>query len=157
MIGVVGNVLQLIQSASAVIELVRDVYNSTSATSRDIEDVAKTYSTLRDLTAGLAGAGHGSQGNPAPHQENLRELAATCSDKCCQLVKLAEKLKATRQGKLKWIDTIRAVVIIYWFEPDVRKLEKEIQKVQCSMVLVISAITGYSPSHISSVPHQLTR
>ncbi|OIW27213.1 hypothetical protein CONLIGDRAFT_418324 [Coniochaeta ligniaria NRRL 30616] len=141
-IGLAMNMVQLFQTISSIVSTAREVYNSASGSSRDVEAIKQKYSTLQKLHAELGAADHSGTGTEASYPDkSLMELAATCNEKCSQLVEYAGKLAVTRQGKFKWISVIRVVALTFWFQSDVKNLAREISEVQARIVFRICCLT----------------
>lgn len=110
-ISLAGNVVQFTQTASTVVCLVRDLYNSTSGSSGDVERIKETYSMLQDIHTRLKPGGapvHGPEATAnRPEEEDLIKLAARCEAKCAELVNFAAKQSIRRRGRLRGISMIR--------------------------------------------------
>jgi hypothetical protein len=159
-ISLAGNVIQFTQTASAVVRLVRDLYSSTTGSCGDVEGIEETYTTLRKAHARLKATGAATDGPgrraAIGDEEELIRLAARCEVKCSQLVKLAGKLNVHHHGRLRGISVIRVVALTFTSEPELKKLEKEINDIQTAMVLIVCLLTRYRQTTMSFAVLRLT-
>jgi hypothetical protein len=132
-----GNILQCIDSSSKIVSKFKEIYRSTSGTTKDAEDLTALHRHLEEVCSQLCVGDSDSPQNA----NSLSNLAKKCEQCTKELLEMLSKIQSGRSGS-KW-DSARAAFKAVWTSGDIEAMQRKIGGYRNELILHLQAVHKY--------------